>query len=43
MLGTLVIPIVMNRRYMDAGLSLTNENQQLEKGLVPTLEQNQPD
>jgi hypothetical protein len=33
----------MNKRYMNAGLSLTSENQQLEKGLVPSLEQENPD
>ena len=39
MIATMVIPILMNRRYMEAGLSLTSENQQLDKGLVPSLEQ----
>ena len=39
MMGILVVPIVMNKRYMNSGLSLTNENQQLQKGMVPSLEQ----
>ncbi len=39
MMATLVVPLIMNKRYMSAGLSLTSENQQLEKGLVPSLEQ----
>lgn len=43
MMGILVVPIVMNKRYMNSGLSLTNENQQLQKGMVPSLEQKQPD
>ena len=41
--STMVIPIVMNKRYMEAGLSLTSENQQLDKGLVPSLEQTEND
>ena len=43
MIGVLVVPLIMNKRYMNAGLSLTSENQQLEKGLVPSLEQDNPD
>ena len=43
MMATMVIPIVMNKRYMEAGLSLTSENQQLDKGLVPSLEQTDND
>ena len=43
MIGVLVVPLIMNKRYMNAGLSLTSENQQLEKGLVPSLEQENPD
>ena len=39
MMAALVVPVVMNKKYMSAGLSLTAENQQLEKGLVPSLEQ----
>ena len=38
MLAVLAAPLIMNRRYMNS-LSLTLENQQLQKGLVPTLEQ----
>jgi hypothetical protein len=41
MIATMVIPILMNKRYMEAGLSLTSENQQLDKGLVPSLEQSE--
>lgn len=43
MIGVLVVPLIMNKRYMNAGLSLTSENQQLEKGLVPSLEQDNSD
>jgi hypothetical protein len=43
MMATMIIPIVMNKRYMEAGLSLTSENQQLDKGLVPSLEQTEND
>ena len=43
MIGVLVVPLIMNKRYMNAGLSLTSENQQLEKGLVPSLEQDNTD
>ena len=43
MIGVLVVPLIMNKRYMNAGLSLSSENQQLEKGLVPSLEQDNPD
>ena len=43
MIGVLVVPIMMNKKYMSAGLSLTAENQQLEKGLVPSLEQKDTD
>ena len=43
MMATLVVPIIMNKRYMGAGLNLTAENQQMERGLVPTLEQKTPD
>tara|TARA_B100001113_G_scaffold113444_1_gene92190 strand:+ start:4173 stop:5129 length:957 start_codon:yes stop_codon:yes gene_type:complete len=43
MIGVLVVPLIMNKRYMNAGLSLTSENQQLEKGLVPSLEQDNAD
>ena len=43
MIGVLVVPLIMNKRYMNAGLSLTSENQQLEKGLVPSLEQDSSD
>ena len=43
MIATLFIPAVMNKKYMSSGLSLTAENQQIEKGLVPSLEQNRPD
>jgi len=39
MLAVLAVPLIMNKRYMNSGLSLTQENQQLQKGLVPTLEQ----
>ena len=39
MMAILAVPLIMNRRYMSSGLSLTQEGQQLEKGLVPTLEQ----
>ena len=39
MLAVLAVPLIMNKRYMSSGLGLTQENQQLEKGLVPTLEQ----
>ena len=39
MLAVLAAPLIMNKRYMSSGLSLTLENQQLQKGLVPTLEQ----
>ena len=42
LMAVLVIPIIMNKKYMSAGLSLTAENQQLEKGLVPSLEQKGP-
>ena len=38
MIATVFIPIVMNKKYMDSGLSLVSEDQQIEKGLVPTLE-----
>ena len=38
MMGLMAVPLIMNKRYMSAGLSLTSENQQLQKGLVPTLE-----
>ena len=40
MMATLVVPIIMNKRYMEAGLSLTSENKQVGQGLVPSLEQN---
>jgi hypothetical protein len=43
MIATIVLPVLMNKRYMEAGLSLTSENQQLDKGLVPSLEQTGPD
>jgi len=43
MMGVLAVPLIMNKRYMSSGLSLTLENQQLQKGLVPSLEQNKPD
>ena len=43
MIGVLVVPVMMNKKYMSAGLSLTAENQQLEKGLVPSLEQKDAD
>jgi hypothetical protein len=43
MMGVLAVPLIMNKRYMKSGLSLTLENQQLQKGLVPSLEQNKPD
>ena len=39
MMATLVVPIIMNKRYMEAGLSLTAENKQVGEGLVPSLEQ----
>ena len=39
MMATLVVPLIMNKRYMGAGLSLTSENQQVGHGLVPSLEQ----
>ena len=39
MMATLVVPLIMNKRYMSAGLSLTSEKQVVEKGLVPSLEQ----
>jgi hypothetical protein len=39
MLGTLAIPLVMNKRYMKSGLDLVAPKQQMESGLVPTLEQ----
>jgi len=39
MIGTLAIPMVMNKRYMKSGLDLTAPKQQMESGLVPTLEQ----
>ena len=39
MLGTLAIPMVMNKRYMKSGLDLVAPKQQIESGLVPTLEQ----
>ena len=41
MMGILVVPIIMNKRYMSAGLSLTSEGQQLQEGMVPSLEQDQ--
>lgn len=43
MMATLVIPLIMNKRYMAAGLGLTSENQQMQQGLVPSLEQKSPD
>jgi len=43
MMATLVAPLIMNKRYMGAGLSLTNENQQVGHGLVPSLEQKTPE
>jgi len=39
MMSILAVPLIMNKRYMSSGLSLTLEGQQLEKSLVPTLEQ----
>ena len=39
MLGTLAVPMVMNKRYMKSGLDLVAPKQQMESGLVPTLEQ----
>ena len=39
MMAVVAIPVVMNKQYMDAGLSLTKEAQQVSKGLVPSLEQ----
>jgi len=39
MMAVVAIPVVMNKKYMDAGLSLTKEDQQVSKGLVPSLEQ----
>ena len=39
MMAILAVPMIMNKRYMSSGLGLTSEGQQLEKGLVPTLEQ----
>tara|TARA_B000000441_G_C21646676_1_gene292713 strand:- start:679 stop:813 length:135 start_codon:yes stop_codon:yes gene_type:complete len=41
MMGILVVPLIMNKRYMSAGLSLTSEGQQLQEGMVPSLEQDQ--
>ena len=38
MVGVFAIPLIMNKRYMSSGLSMTSENQQMQKGLVPTLE-----
>jgi hypothetical protein len=43
MMATLVAPLIMNKRYMGAGLSLTTENQQVGHGLVPSLEQKPPE
>ncbi|MBT4982169.1 MAG: hypothetical protein HOM85_03790 [Euryarchaeota archaeon] len=39
MMATIVIPLITNKRYMAAGLSLVSENQQMQQGLVPSLEQ----
>lgn len=43
MMATLVVPLIMNKRYMGAGLSLTTDNQQVGHGLVPSLEQKTPE
>jgi len=43
MMATLVAPLIMNKRYMGAGLSLTTDNQQVGQGLVPSLEQKTPE
>jgi hypothetical protein len=40
MFGTLAIPMIMNKRYMSAGLDVTiSDNQVSTSGLVPSLEQ----
>jgi hypothetical protein len=43
MMATIVAPLIMNKRYMGAGLSLTTDNQQVGHGLVPSLEQKTPE
>ena len=39
MMATLAIPFVMNKRYMKSGLDLVAPNQQIQSGMVPSLEQ----
>ena len=43
MIGVLVVPLIMNKRYINSGISLVSDNQQLEKGMVPSLEQTNQD
>ena len=39
MIGTLAIPMVMNKRYMSTGLTLVQTKEEGQAGLIPTLEQ----
>ena len=39
MVGTLAIPVVMNKRYMSTGLDLVQTKSDEQAGLIPTLEQ----
>ena len=43
MIGVLVVPLIMNKRYIESGISLVSDDQQLQKGMVPSLEQNNQD
>ena len=39
MIATLAVPLVMNKRYMSAGLTLVQSKAEEQAGLIPTLEQ----
>ena len=40
-IGLFAVPVILNKKYMSYGVSLVGKSTQIEKQLVPTMEQNQ--